>query len=47
MQGGLVTKNALAQSKNELYDYLNLKLTEIHNTYSQKIEMLSNFMMAA
>ena len=34
MSGGIVTKNALAQTKNEMYDYLNIKLTEIHNTYS-------------
>jgi hypothetical protein len=45
--GGLITKNALAQAKNETYDYLNHKLNEIHGTYSQKIEILSNFMMLA
>jgi len=32
--GGFMTKNSLAQSKNDIYDYLNLKLTEMHNTYS-------------
>ena len=45
--GAYISKNAFAQSKSEIYDYLNLKLTDIHNTYSQKIEMLSNFMMLA
>jgi len=42
-----MTKNTLAQSKNDIYDYLNVKLGEMHNTYSQKIEMLSSFMMLA
>lgn len=45
--GGLITKNALATSKNEIYEHLNLKLSEIHQIYSSKIEILSNFMMLA
>lgn len=40
-----MTKNALAQTKNDIYEYLNLKLEDIHKIYSQKIEILSNFMM--
>ena len=31
--GGFITKNALAQTKSEVYDYLELKLNEIHATY--------------
>lgn len=35
----------MAQSKAEIYDFLNLKLSEIHDTYSTKVEMLANFML--
>ena len=35
------------QSKNEIYDFLNLKINEMQTTYTSKIEMLSNFMMQA
>ena len=31
---GFMTKNSLAQFKNDIYDFLNVKLGEIHNTYS-------------
>ena len=40
-------KGSLAQSKAEIYDFLNLKLSDIHETYSTKIEMLANFMLQA
>jgi hypothetical protein len=38
---------SLAQSKADIYDFLNLKLSEIHETYSTKVEMLANFMLQA
>ena len=38
---------SMAQSKAEIYDFLNLKLSEIHETYSIKVEMLANFMLQA
>ena len=41
------TKGSLAESKAEIYEFMNLKISEIHQTYSTKIEMLSNFMMQA
>ena len=41
------TKGSLAESKTEIYEFMNLKISEIHQTYSTKIEMLSNFMMQA
>lgn len=38
---------SMAQSKSEIYEFLNSKISEMHHTYSSKIELLSTFMMQA
>ena len=40
-----MTRQIFVQQKSELYDYINHKLADMNATNSNKLDLLSNFMM--